>query len=102
MLNRERRDRKNEKDECQNERDPKYTFRSNQIQRFQTIKERQDLEPNQTNIKRCHFHSTRKLIFSRLYIGYDMHKNNLCEIPTLLPCLLNRVFAKQSDLFRKY
>ena len=40
MLNRERRDRKNEKDECQNERDPKYTFRSNQIQRFQTIKER--------------------------------------------------------------
>ena len=36
MLNRERRDRKNEKDECQNERDPKYTFRSNQIQRFQT------------------------------------------------------------------
>ena len=34
MLNRERRDRKNEKDECQNERDPKYTFQSNQIQRF--------------------------------------------------------------------
>ena len=72
MLNRERRDRKNEKDECQNERDPKYTFRSNQIQRFQTIKERQDLEPNQTNI--CHFHSTKKFKLKFLNFFQTLHR----------------------------